>query len=225
MFEMTLEVDEAEVKRRLGTLSDKSGKVIMRAVNRSYTTGKNAISREAAKDYRVKQKDINGAKTLRIVKATEKEPTATLDYTGTHRNLALWDSGKAVSPIGKRIHWSNSRPIGRAKDGRMQFRGGTPNVRTYRAAVERAHGKIGLQGDNKPFIQTVRKGQGKREFTGLFRRKSKERDATLVGVAAPSVPQILKNDRVMANFTRSAGPMLQKRLEHEIDNVLKGITN
>ncbi len=40
MINTTIQVDVEDVKRRLGVLSDQSGKVIARAVNRSYITGK-----------------------------------------------------------------------------------------------------------------------------------------------------------------------------------------
>lgn len=206
MLNTTIYVDESEIKRRLGDLADKSGKVIARAVNRSYNTGKNAIAGEAKKDYLVNQKDVNDPKTLKITKATQVNPTATLEYTGEHRNLYLWNNKKAVTP-NRAIKWSH----------------GKANVSIYKAAVARGHSKVGLQGENKPFIQRVRSGENS-EFVGLFRRATPARDAKLVGVGAPAIPQILKNEKIMEKFRRSAGPMLQKRLEHEIDAVLKGVT-
>lgn len=206
MLNTTIYVDEAEVKRRLGVLADMSGKVIARAVNRSYNTGKKVIAREAQKDYLVAQKDVNDPKTLKITKATQARPTAILEYTGGHRNLYLWNNKKAVTP-NKVIKWTH----------------GKPNVKTYKAAVARGHRKIKLEGENKPFIQRVRSGENS-EFVGLFRRASSARDAKLVGVGSPAIPQILKNEKIMEQFRRSAGPMLQKRLEHEIDAILKGVT-
>lgn len=206
MLNTTIYVNETEVKRRLGILADQSGKVIARAANRSYTTGKNAIAKEAKKDYLLTQQDINNSKCLKIIRATQADPTATLDYTGEHRNLYLWNKNKAVGPD-QIIHWSH----------------GKPNVKIYKAAVTRGHSKIKLNGDNKPFIQRVRSGE-KSEMVGLFRRATTARDSKLVGVGAPSIPQILKNDKIMEQFRRSAGPMMQKRLEHEIDMIIKGVT-
>lgn len=206
MVNATIYVDEAEIKRRLGLLADKSGKVIARAVNRSYTTGKNAVAKEAGRDYLIAQKDVNGPETLKIKRASQAEPVATLNYTGKHRNLYLWNNKKAVTPD-KIISWSH----------------GKPNVKVYRAAVARGHGKVELGGENKPFIQRVRSGENG-EFVGLFRRATAERNSKLVGVSAPSIPQILKNEKVIEQFRLAAGPMLQKRLEHEIDAILKGVT-
>ncbi len=206
MVNTTIYVDEAEIKRRLGALADQSGKVIARAANRSYTTGKSAIAKEAGKNYLITQKDVNNSKTLKIVKASPSEPVATLEYTGVHRNLYLWNNQKAVSP-NKVIQWSH----------------GKPNVKFYHAAVGRGHAKAKLTGENRPFIQKVRSGENS-GFVGLFRRATSARDSKLVGVGAPSIPQILKNESVMEQFRRAAGPMFQKRLEHEIDAIVKGIT-
>jgi hypothetical protein len=204
MVNTTIYIDEAEVKRRLGALESQSGKVISRAANRAYTTGKSAIAREARKDYLVAQKDINNTKVLKVTKATAANPTAVLDYKGEHRNLYLWNNKKAVTPDTV-IHWSHGRP----------------NVEVYSAAVTRGHGRTKLGGSPKPFIQNVRKGE-RSEFVGMFRRADRRRNAKLVGVSAPAIPQIIKNDKVMAEFRKSAGPMMQKRLEHEIKRVLEG---
>lgn len=207
MVGITLEIDESEVKKRLGVLSEQSGKVMARAVNRAYPTGRTAIARETRKRYLITTKEINDSKTLHITKATPSNPSALLEYTGGHRNLYWWNNKKAVSP-NTIIHWSH----------------GKPNVRVYKAAVMRGTQKQKLTGkdNNKPFLQRVRKGQ-KSDFTGLFQRRSAARDSQLVSIQAPAIPQIIKNEEVIEQFRRAAGPMLQKRLEHEIDVVLKGV--
>lgn len=206
MLHTTIYADVKELNRRLGILKDRSGAVVARAANRSYKVGKSAIAKEAKKDYRVKQKDVNNDKTLKIKKATQNDPFVSMKYTGEHRNLYLWDGKKAVSPD-LVIHWSH----------------GKPNVNHYKAAVMRGHARIKFYGKNQPFIQHVRKGENS-DFVGLFRRKSEDRDAKLIGVGAPAIPQILRNEKIMESFERETIPMFQKRLEHEIDNVLKGIT-
>lgn len=211
MINTTIYTDTSEVKRRLGLLSGKSGKVISRAANRACATGKKVMAQEAKKRYLISQKDVNDKKVLKMVPASQTKATATLDYTGGHRNLYLWNSNKAVSP-NEIIHW----------------RHGKPNVKIYSAAVARGHGKIKLHGNygrgtNKPFIQRVRKGE-ESDFTGLFRRKSNSREAKLESVVAPAIPQILKNKQIIDKFQEAAGQTFQKRLTHEIDAVMKGIT-
>lgn len=209
MFETTIEVNETIIKMRLGLLADQSGAVIARAANRAYPMGKKVIAQAAAKKYRIRQKDINNKRTLKLKAATSANPTVTLEYTGGHRNLAWWDNGKAVSPR-TIIQWSHGRP----------------NVRIYRAAVEKGRRKVKLFGSdndkNRPFIQRVRKGE-RSDFTGLFRRVNARRDSKIVSVQAPAVPQILKNESIMGLFQRTVGPQFQRRLDHEIDMVLKGV--
>lgn len=210
MAEITIEVDKEEVKKMLGDLSSQADKVIARAVNRTYSTGKVAIARETQKKYRITQKEINS--TLKIKKATKASPNAVLRYTDSHKNLSHWNNGRAVKP-NKVIKWTRKR----------RGRGAKPNVRTYKAAVMKGPAKK-LEGKfhNKPFLQEIKNGRGG-NFIGLFQRKYSLRDSPLVSVQAPAIPQIVKNEEVLAQFRRAAGLMLQKRLEHEIDVVLKGV--
>ena len=71
------------------------------------------------------------------------------------------------------------------------------------------------------YINLTVKGNAGRNL--LCRRRTAKRDSQLVGVGGPAIPQILKQDTIMDRFQRTAGPVLQKRLDHEIDAVLKGV--
>lgn len=207
MPEITIEIDREEVKKRLGDLSNQADKVIARAVNRASKTGRLAIAREVQKKYKVTQKEIN--KHLTIKKATPSKPNAVLQYKGKHDNLYLWNNGKGVSPKTV-IKWSHGRNKSK------------PNVKVYKASIMKGSSKqlVGKY-HNKPFVQKVKGKNG--DFIGLFQREWSARDSKLVSVQAPAIPQIIKNKEVMEQFRRAAGPMLQKRLEHEIDFVLKGV--
>lgn len=204
MIEMSFLVDEAEVKRRLGAMADQSSKVIARAANRAATTGKVSITRNTQKRYDIVQSDINNNATFKLEKATGTSPTAKLEYIGEHRNLYLWNKKRAVTP-----------------NIVVKFSHGKPNVKAYKARIMKGHRRAKLEGQNKPFIQHVRKGE-ESEFIGLFRRSNENRDAKLEGVGAAAVPQIIKNEETMALFRQNAGEMFQKRLEHEIKRVLEG---
>lgn len=208
MPEITIEIDKSEVQKRLGDLANQADKVIARAVNRASKTGRLAIAREVQKKYKVTQKEIN--KHLTIKKATPSKPNAVLQYKGKHDNLYLWNNGKGVSPKTV-IKWSHGRNKSK------------PNVKVYKASVMRgAPKKLEGKYHNKPFVQQIRRGKNG-NFKGLFQREWSARDSKLVSVQAPAIPQIVKNKEVMEQFRRAAGPMLQKRLEHEIDVVLKGV--
>ncbi len=108
MLVQSIYVDEGQVKERLGALESQSTKVIVRAVNRSYTSGKNAIAEEARKGYYLSQHDVNGKNILKITKATYSNPVATLKYTDRHRNLYLWNGKKLCHQerlfIGRTVH-------------------------------------------------------------------------------------------------------------------------
>lgn len=201
MVDVTILVNETEIKRRLGKLAYKSGSVISRAANRAATTGKVAISKETAKKYDISKSDLNSPRVFTLKKATRGNPTARLTYSGNHRNLFLWNNKRAVTP-GVQIHWTH----------------GNPNVKHYKARVMKGHRRTPLTGSNAPFIQKT-KNNG---FVGLFRRKTESTYSRLVGVAAPAVPQIVKNEETLALFTQNAGEMFQKRLEHEISRALEG---
>lgn len=204
-MEVSLNIDEKEIKRRLGILADRSDAVMARAINRAGTAGKTAIARAAKKRYRLNAGDVNDRKVLSVRRAHSGNPEMTLTYKDRHRNLYLWKE-QALKPR-TIIHWQH----------------GKPNVAIYKASVVKSHGMTPLGGRNKPFIQRVRKGENA-EFVGLFRRKTPAADAALEGVSAASYPQLLKHDTIMKKFRETAGPILVKRLDKEIENILEGNT-
>lgn len=69
----------------------------------------------------------------------------------------------------------------------------------------------------KPFVAQMKNGH-----VGLFRRKSNDRKATLKGVYGPAIPQLLKKQEIMDKVEEEATQVLLKRIDHEINRVLKG---
>lgn len=200
MINVKIRVFQGEVRRRLGTLQSKSGHVIARAANRSIDTGKTVIKKEAAKIYNVRQKDVE--KVLTVERATSKRPYAHMIFRDRHQNLAAFGKPSSLSP---RTPVRSSDPT-------------NPDPAYYRAKVMSRPGTIPLKGRPKPFVQFA----GKNKNAILLQRKSKASRAPLRGVAAPALPQILKNDEIMEKFNHEAAVMFANRLEHEIDQVLKG---
>ena len=201
MINVTIVVSEEEVKKRLGALASRSGAVIARAANRSIDTGKKAIKQETANVYNVRQKDANDI--LKVTRATPKRPYVTLTYKDAHQNLYHFGRKTSLSP---RYIVQSSDPA-------------SADPEYVKAKVMRRHGPQALEERPKPFVQQAKSGN-----IALFQRTSNASKAPLRGVAAPSLPQIIKNDEVLARFNRDAGSMFSKRLVHEIDNVLKGVT-
>jgi hypothetical protein len=198
MFDSYVIVNEAEVKRRLGLLANQSGKVISRAANRATATGKKAIAQETAKKYLVTQKDVNA--TLSLKRATYANPAAVFRYRGQHRNLYHYKGAVTPSTI---ISW----------------RGGSPNVRIYRARVRRDQSAKPMNKRPKDFVQTMTGTNGQ---VIMVHRATNASRSKLVATQGPAIPQIAKNEEVLARFQRDAGKMLVKRLDHEIQRVLEG---
>lgn len=201
MINTTIYVNEDVVRQRLGALANRSGSVIARAANRSVSTGKKVLKQETARIYNVRQKDVDGI--LKVTKATSSRPVLTLTYKDSHPNLYVFGRPSSLTP---RFVIQSSDPV-------------NPDPEYVRAKVMKRGGYIPLQGRPRPFVQQVKNGN-----IALFQRISNEARAPIRGVAAPSLPQVIKNDKVLERFTREAGEMFEKRLLHEIDNVLKGVT-
>lgn len=201
MINVTIHVSEDAVRQRLGALANRSGAVIARAANRSVNTGKKAIKQETAKIYNVRQKDVDGI--LKVTKATASKPVLTLTYKDSHPNLYVFGRESSLTP---RFVIQSSDPV-------------DPDPEYVRAKVMKKGGYTPLNGSPKPFVQQAKNGN-----IALFQRVSDEAHAPIRGVAAPSLPQVIKNDKVLARFNRDARDMFERRLRHEIDNVLKGVT-
>ena len=201
MINVIITVSEEEVKRRLGTLADKSGEVISRAANRAITTGKKAIKQETAKIYNVRQKDADSILTVK--KATAAHPVVHMTYKGPHLNLMAFGKQSSLTP---RYPIRSSSPY-------------DPDPEYVKAKVMTGRGAVALENGPKPFVQITRSG-----VIGLFRRIDNSSRAPIKGVAAPALPQVIKNEEVIARFNRDAASELKKRLNHEIDWVLRGKT-
>lgn len=202
MINVTIHVSEDAVRQRLGALANGSGAVIARAANRSVNTGKKAIKQETAKIYNVRQKDVDGI--LKVTRATASRPVLLLTYKDTHTNLYVFGRESSLAP---RFVIQSSDPV-------------NPDPEYVKAKVINRGGYTPLKGRPKPFVQQAKKSGN----IALFQRISDSPRAPIRGVAAPSLPQVIKNDKVLARFNRDAYSMFVKRLEHEIQNVLKGVT-
>lgn len=200
MVSVMITVSEEQVKRRLGALANKSGMVISRAANRAITTGKKAIKQETAKIYNVRQKDVE--EILKVEKATASNPMVRMTYKDSHQNL--WSFGKKTSVSPRYPVRSSS-----AYD---------PDPGYVTAKVMNGRSRVALEGRPKPFVQIAAKTGN----IALFQRTSNESRAPIRGVAAPALPQVIKNEDVIARFNRDASSMFLKRLNYEIGRILKG---
>lgn len=197
MSEYQISVDEIE--RRLGRLADKSGRVVANAANRALlTTGAHEIRKKVVMEYNVREKDVTA--TLRKIKATWSNPTAVLDYKGTHENLYHFGLKKVLSP----------RNIVRSPGGE------NPDPKFVEAQIMRRGGKVALDQNPKPFVQASNGG------IALFQRMTPDSRAEIRGVPAPAIPQIVKNEDILEKARIRMREVFYDRVDHEIERVLGG---
>lgn len=200
MFEVKVDIPCEWIRMRLDALEHKSGFAIARAANRTITTGKKVIKQETAKVYNVRQKDVE--KILKVEHATAKEPHVHMVFKDTHQNLAAFGKASSLTP---RTPVRSSDPT-------------NPDPAYFKAKVMNGHRVVPLDGRPKPFVQFA--GKGRKAI--LLQRTSDHPRASLRGVAAPALPQILKNKNIIKRFEKETNVMFKKRLNHEIDNILRG---
>lgn len=200
MFVMDLRIDTYNVKNRLGTMAKKTNLVMAHAANQAAKSGKTLLKRETAAKYLIRQKDISSL--VKITKAYARKPYAVLLYKDGYRNLAHWPlKDKNLSPYNKVIQFDSE---------------GRPNVKVYKAAIEKKQGKQKLGGSRKPFIQIARKSGN----IALFRRISSNSNE-IEGVAGPSFPQLIQTPEIMDKFRKESKDVFSKCIESEIDRILK----
>lgn len=202
MVDVQVNVSDKEVKKALRNLGSKSGVAISRAANRAATTANKEISAETRERYiGVKAGDVKKA-LFKRGKATSARPVATLEYRSGHENLYKMGN---VSP--KRI----------VKTGR-----GYANPYFYKARVMKGQPFVAFMRRPRPFVQEMSNGH-----VGLFRRKTdaerkpEDKRNAIIGIGAPALVQMMKNEEVIGSVQEAAGEMFAKRLEHEIDHMLK----
>lgn len=199
---VTVEATLKEISRRLGTLDQKTNVVMSRAANRAAMTGSKVIRQGTGSRYRINQGDVNA--TLKTTKATYQNPTAVLTYSDRHRNLYTFGQKNVVKP---RFNIRSSRAD-------------APNPPFISASVEKSSAWTALNRDPKPFIRSTRSGN-----TLVLQRETSDRSAPLIGRSAPAIPQIVKNEDTMEEFHEKTDQMLQKRIDHEIEQILRGTQN
>lgn len=187
--------DMRNIQNRLGSLGGKANTVMSRAANRAAAKANTVMKKQAAENYFVTQKRVSSVVFVR--KANTATPTAVITAKDTHDNLYKFK----VTPT--RI----ARPKG----------GGKKPPKVYASQVKRTGGKKTLSGQPKPFVAQMKNGH-----VGVFQRKSNDHKATLKGVYGPAIPQLLKKKEIMDKVEEEATQVLLKRIDHEINRVLKG---
>ena len=199
MIEAEIEIDRSdvrEIKQRLGEFRSQTPNVLSRAINRTVASIKTELKREAAKQYRITQRDVST--TLVDRKATPKELQGYVKSTGAVIPLIKFN----VSPM-RTVTYNDY---------------GEPNPSHYSAAVFKGHGLTPLDHNPKAFAAVIPNGHGGIfERTGKKGRNGKELFEQRFG---PSVPHMIKNQEVIATIRDKAESTLHKRIDAEINYIL-----
>lgn len=199
-FDMRYDVaDMRNLQNRLGSLGGKANLVMSRAANRAASTARTVMKRQAADVYIVSQKKV--ADAIKIRKATQSYPTASISARGY--GIELYEFH--VSP--RRI----ARPA--KSDGGK----GRKPPKFYSSRNKRRESRKPLSKDPKPFVAKRKNGK-----ISVLQRVSADPRSEVWVKYGPSIPKMLENEEVMSKVEEESTKMLLKRIEHEMDRVLKG---
>lgn len=182
-----------ELEKKLGNLKYKAPTVLARAINRAAEKAKTETKREVADNYYISKKNV--AKTITISKASRAKLSAQLRSKGSPIALSKFK----VSP-NKRV--------------KKTKRGYSPPV--YKAAVKKDGGMKPLSDEPKSFLTEFKSGH-----LGVMRRTSARR-LPLKQLYGPTVPSMIKNEKVIRTIQEAASKKLEERIEAGVNNILKG---
>ena len=182
-----------EVQARLGKFKNQAPLVLSRAINRAIQNVKKNMGKETSQLYYISSSDVK--KTVKVAKASKGSLKAAAISSG---------SGIALS----KFKVSPNAPV--------RYRGASRSPRVYKAGVKKSGGVKPLDGDPKAFVAVMKKSG----HVGVFTRKN-GKSLPIKQLYGPSVPQIVKNEDIMSKINKEASGTLQKRIDAEINNILR----
>lgn len=190
-------ISGAQLKRAQDLLADIPGgatKAITRAINRSITAANVEATKQIQGQYTViNKKVITKAKTI-SKKATKNSLSAKIEAKGSPIPLGAFLTNPKKPP--KRRPKSNLFAQVKTDDG-GQIRGA--------------------------FITTVQTGHIGVHHAGVFVRSKGNASLPIRQLYGPSVPQMLGNEEIQDFLAKRATLVLDERLEHEIDVILRRV--
>lgn len=181
-----------EIEQRLGAFKSKAPLVVTRAINRAVSNIRKNMGKEVPQRYFISSGTVRG--TIRTVNANKGSLSGAVISSGSPIALSKFK----ISP---------NRGVKRTKKGY------SPGV--YSAGVEKSGGLKPLSGDPKAFMADMKSGH-----TGIWNRVSDSR-LPIKQLYGPSVPQMAKNEEIMAKVNKEAGETLEKRINAEVANILR----
>ncbi len=187
-------INDLHVADNLGTLASRTNVVIARAANVGARRAAVTISNETYKRNALRKKDIRTILSRKM--ASYGNPVARLTYKDSFKNMSIWSEGHGRSVV---------KPF-------IPHVGYSDEPENYFGHIKRGAGDKALKGDGPiPFIQIAK---GSRNIS-LFTRIGMSR-YPIRGVAAPAIPQVISEDRVLEKVAKVAFDATEKELERQI---------
>lgn len=192
-------VSEDQIKKAetlLQQFPGESKKALARSLNRATVAGQTAAIKNLREGYHVRAGDIRS--TIRLSKASPSRLSAEINSKGSAIRLIKFK----VNP--KTVNARRRTPVrvGVAKGGQSVIKAGF--------IARMPNGSTGV------FERT---GKFKTARAGRYAGRKREMIEQKFG---PSVPQMLGNKTVVKEISERATEMLDKRLDHEINQILSG---
>lgn len=193
MIETRIEVHGfRQVQQRLGVLEAKTTSVIANAINRTTTNIKKTMAQETSQRYNI----ASGAVKKTII--TQRATRENLSGAAVSRSSPIALSKFKVNP---------NRPVSYSR--------GRPSPKVYKVSVKKGSTPKALDIAPKAFIAIMKSGHH-----GVFRRFSDAR-FPIRQLFGPSVPQMIQNEKSMERIGKEAESTLQKRIDAEVENILR----
>lgn len=193
-----------DVEQRLGQFPDKAPNAIANALNRSVSNISSNIVKETRKNYHIKATDVKS--TLKTFKASRSKLSVEVKSQGKVLGLNKFK----VSPMTVNPRRKNQLKIAVEKTGMKQIHG---------AFIANLNGIKVFKGSGKKVIPTKGRYVGRQNS----RTKGPLMREEINRLFGPSVPQMIGNEDVVENINHQAWITYEKRLNHEINRILRKI--
>lgn len=189
---------DTEIQLRLKELKDRAPQALYRAINDAVSKTFTEEKRAAAGKYNIAQKNV--APTLRKVKASRSRLKGGVISTG--ERISLYDfKHSAGNPI----------KVSVKKGGSSKSLDGDPKA----FIAEMKNGHIGIFERKRDYKKKIKKRKlGVKEGINRHNVRIKQLNSL-------SVPQMLKDEKLMGQVEDKARDVLMERLEHHIEYILR----
>ncbi len=204
MIDVDVRIDASDIeglKKKLKKLGTKAPTAMYRAINAAASGAKKDMGKETSARYHIGSRTVTD--TVHVTKANKESLKAVVRSRGNARKLSDYKmtTGRGIKAA--------------VKKGPTKSLDGDPKA--FMATMKNGH-KDAFQrymfGHKKAKIRSTRKPGRKQALN--------KHNIAIHTFPGPAIPSIIKNDETMEIIKKNASETLQRRLEHEIQNILQG---